>query len=29
MMVTARSGEVENSLENSKLCRCLIRSVRV
>jgi hypothetical protein len=25
----ARSGEVENSMEKSKLWRCLIRSVRV
>jgi len=29
MMAAARSGEVENSLENSKPRRCLTRSVRV
>jgi hypothetical protein len=28
-IAVARSGEVENSLEKSKPCRCLIRSVRV
>ena len=29
MIAAARSGEVENSLEKSKLHRCLIRSVPV
>jgi len=28
-MATAQSGEVELSLEKSRLCDCLIRSVRV